>query len=194
MEQNRFTVDLNTSMDGFFPIPKTLSAKAADLLGRFLSKQYEVSSQLHVLDGRLACEASKDIEDACHELLRATFPMPCEGVDTSIGMVDQISLYQSEIEFAINSMFAACVLAVACVPEFLQRVNALRAPRALPLDERDRTDIVDALQARIQSKHTIWNDHAIFALKNQKPVLPPETFGIDRLTAILTKLGASVAP
>ena len=195
MEENRFIVDLNTSVNGYFPMPKSLSETAAGLLTRFLWSAFELSPQFLVLDHKIDCEPDEEIEAAGNELLRATFPMPCEGTDSPIAMVDRIALHPHEIQYSINRTFAAYVLSAARIPDVVRRsIPAAGDPRPLPLDERDRDYIVDALQARIYDMNVMWNNHAIYALKNEKPILPPETFGVDRLTTILVKLGASTAP
>ena len=195
MDGNRFVVDLNTSLNGYFPMPKSLTETAAGLLKRFLWSVFELSSQFLVLDHKIDCKPDEEIEAACNELLRTTFPMPCEGIDSSIAMVDHIALHPHEIHFAINRTYAAYLLSAARIPDVVRRsLPADGEPRPLPLDEGDRAYIVDALQARLHFKNLMWNDHAIYALTNEKPILPPETFGVDRLTSILFKLGASTAP
>jgi len=194
VEENSFKFDASTLMDGFFPMPKTLSPGAAQLLNRFLWQAFEASSRFEVLDLRLKCQTDEQLEQAAYEVLRTRFPMPCEGCDSMVETIDSVSLYPDSVLFRVNRLFAAYVVSTVQIPKALLRAKGCAAPKLLPLDESDLADLVEALQARHRERTAMWNEHAIYAVKNDQPIQPPEAFGLVRLASILNKLGASTAP
>jgi hypothetical protein len=195
MNKSRFTFDATTLVDGFFPMPPGLTRCAAELFNRFLLHLVNASPRLNVLDHKIRIAPTQALEDASREILRAKFPMPCEGWDEPITTFDRIAFEPEEIHFTLNPTFTAYLLTAASCGDVLRKaMTTATAPQPLPLDEADRDLVVASLQREHYFKTVQRNDHVIHALKNGTQILPPETFSLDRLTAILRKLRASTAP
>ena len=195
MNENRFVFDARTLVDGFFPRPPGLSVEAAELLNRFLLHLVGQSPRLHVLDHKIRIAPTQAIEDASHEILRTKFPMPCEGCEESIATIDGIALEEEEIHFKVNPTFAAYLLSAANCGEVLRKASAgAPTPKPLPLDESDHDLVVGSLQREHYFLTVQWNGQAIYNLRNGRPALPREAFGLPRIEALLAKLGATVAP
>ena len=196
MTESRFHFDARWAVDGFFPMPCYQSDRSSELLSRLVYHAVSASPSLQVLDHWISCKIDEQVEQAAYEVLRTRFQMPCEGGETSIQTIDRIALYPDAMHYSVNETYGAYLLFAGVCDDALRRAMSTTAEpsRRLPLDEADRTFVVHALQTLHRERTTTWNCHAIHALKNNRLVQSPDTFGLAELERILAKLGATAAP
>lgn len=189
MPVSLFVFNGAVARDGI-PLP-ALSDDARELLGAMLAHALSSSPGLRSLDHRVSSERDSlpQLEPLLAEILRARYPLQCEGATVGVATLDRARLHDGELLFTVNGVFAAFLVATNAGAH---AVRPRPRRRQLPdLDDGEYALVMEGLRLLCEVRTTVWNFHAAHALAAAQMPVATSAFGLRDAEALVRKLEAS---